>query len=41
LTPDGKLLLSLRKKQFVANPSSAMLELKKMLSLLAGEANVP
>jgi transcription-repair coupling factor (superfamily II helicase) len=39
LTPDGKLLLNLRKRHFQPqNVESALKELKRLLSLLAGEA---
>ena len=38
LTPDGRLLLALRKRQFLTPGSNALPELKRVLSLLAGES---
>ncbi len=37
ITPDGKILFSLRKKSFVNDSEIAINELKRVLSLLAGE----
>lgn len=39
ITPDGKLLIGIRKKNFVSNKQAATAELKKYLSLLAGETH--
>jgi transcription-repair coupling factor (superfamily II helicase) len=38
LTPDGRVLLGIRKKNFINNAPAAISELKRFLSLLAGEA---
>ncbi|APJ03004.1 transcription-repair coupling factor [Silvanigrella aquatica] len=38
ITPDGRLLFALRKKNFIQDKDSTISELKRILSLLAGEA---
>jgi hypothetical protein len=38
ITPDGRLIFAIRKKNFIQDSNGTITELKRILSLLAGEA---